>query len=263
VGDDQRRPNGESKRDLDEAIRDLADEDRRSLSGHPDPVTLLDFHEGKLSATAADRVEEHLALCAECARTVLDFAEFPHLEPPDEEYRMTPAEVERQRRAVEERLGVGAPSSFLRPAVLLPLAATFLVAAVALGIWGAGLQRRVAELEGPRGDVYLLGGLRAEDSLLRGGEEHTIPEWAERVMLYLTLPGGEEKHLRYEVDAVSDGGVPVLRGVRVEPDDDGTLALEIDAGSLPPGKYRFELFGVDGGERTSLSGFPIQIVEAE
>jgi hypothetical protein len=263
VRDDQRRPNGDSKRDLDEAIRELADDDRRSLSDHPDPVTLLDFHEGKLSAAAAGRVEEHLALCTECARAVLDFAQFPHLEPPDEEYRMTPAEVERQRRAVEERLGSGARSPLLQPAVLLPMAAAFFVAAVALGIWGAGLQRRVAELEGPRGDVYLLGGLRSEESPLRGGEEHAIPAWADRVMLYLTLPPEETGHRRYEVDVVSGAGEPVLREVRVEPDGDGTLALELDREALPPGEYRFDLFGADGAVRISLSRHPITIVEAE
>ncbi|HYU33933.1 MAG TPA: zf-HC2 domain-containing protein, partial [Thermoanaerobaculia bacterium] len=68
------------ERDLTAAVRDLAAALERGLGDHPAPGELLDFVAGDLSEAERERIEEHLALCRECARTALELAEPPGAE---------------------------------------------------------------------------------------------------------------------------------------------------------------------------------------
>lgn len=261
--DDNRSDRGAERPSLYDAIREMAAQDREALGEHPDPVTLLDYHEGKLPAAATERLQEHLALCPECSQTVLDFAEFPHLEPRTEAHRLTPADVERQRRALATRLETEARPSWQRHELLLPLAAAFLLAAVGLGVWGARLQSRLAGLEGPRGDEYVLGALLPEGSGVRGGEPRKIPSWARRVHVYLSLPPGEGELPAYEVDAVSEDGHRLLSGFRVERSPEGIFVLVLPRDELAEGKYRFDLYGIEEGARRKLATYRVAIGRRE
>lgn len=248
------------KPDLDDALRELAEEDRRSPGEHPDPVTLLDYHEGRLPEAETDRVQEHLARCPDCARAVLDFAAFPNLEPPTEEHRLTPADVQSRWRELRARLEAERRPAWQRHQVLLPLAAGLFVAAVGLGVWAGALRDRVERLEGPWGDAYPLG-LRPESAELRGGGVPEIPSGVERVVLYLPLVAEEREYPAYEVDGVGEGGRRVFGGVRVRRGPDGGFALPVAVESLPPGETVLELYGVAGGRREPLETYRVAVRE--
>lgn len=237
--------------------------DRRGdRPGHPDPVVLLDYHEGKLSADEADRVQEHLVHCPECSQVILDFADFPRLEPRTEAHRLTPAEVERQRRDLEARIERESRPAWQRHEVLLPLAATFLVAAAGLAVWGARLQVRIAELDGPRGDVYIVGQVAPEGALVRGSDVRRVPPWAGGVQFYLPLSPAEPEYPAYEVDVVSGSGRRVVTGLGVERTPEGGFGLQLPRGRLPDGRYRFELYGIRDGTRTGLETYSVAVAEA-
>lgn len=248
------------KPDLDDALRELAEEDRRGLGGHPDPVTLLDYHEGRLPEAEAERVQEHLARCPECAQAVLDFAAFPNLEPPTEEHRLTPADVQSRWREVQARLEAERRPVWQRHQVLLPLAAGLFVAVLGLGVWAGALRDRVERLEGPWGDAYPLA-LRPESAELRGGGFQEIPSGVERVVLYLPLVAEEREYPAYEVDAVGENGQRVFGGIRVRRGPDDGFALPMAVEDLPPGETIFELYGVEGRQREPLETYTVTLRE--
>lgn len=70
------------KTDLREAARALALSRRPLEADHPDAETLAAYSEGALPAAEAERLQDHLADCAECARLMLDFAALPGLSEP-------------------------------------------------------------------------------------------------------------------------------------------------------------------------------------
>jgi hypothetical protein len=247
------------KPDLDDAIRELAAEDRETLAEHPDPEALLAYHEGALAEDQADRVQEHLARCPDCAQAVLDFAAFPGLEPPGAEHRLSPAEVRSRWRELERRLARPARPVWQRHHVLLPLAAAFFLAAVGLAVWAGSLRERVERLEGPRGDVFVVGALRPEGASLRGGEPPEVPDWAGRVVVYLPLPPGGSDHPAYEVDAVSRAGRRVLAGLPVRPSPEGLVALDLPRELLGEGEVTFELFGLERGSRREVARYPLSV----
>jgi hypothetical protein len=85
-----------------EELRELAEQARHRLSVHPGPEDLLTYHAGALPCEAAGKLQEHLALCPACARTVRDLSAFPHVEPDREEDRLSRAEL----AAAWSRLGL-------------------------------------------------------------------------------------------------------------------------------------------------------------
>lgn len=248
------------KPDLDDALRELAEEDRRGLAEHPDPVTLLDYHERRLPEAEADRVQEHLARCPECARAVLDFAAFPDLEPPTEEHRLTPADVQSRWRELRARLEAERRPVWQRHQVLLPLAAGLFVAVVGLGVWAGALRERVERLEGPRGDVYPVS-LRPESAGQRGGEAEVIPAWAGDVALHLAWVPGEQEYRAYEVDASGEGGRRVLAGEPVQHLPDGGFLLFLPRRLLPAGELTLKLYGLANGTREELETYRLAVEE--
>jgi hypothetical protein len=250
------------KPDLDDALRELAEEDRRGLAEHPDPVTLLDYHEGRLPEPEADRVQEHLARCPECAQAVLDFAAFPDLEPPTEEHRLTPADIQSRWRELRAQLEAERRPVWQRHQVLLPLAAGLFLAVLGLAVWAGALRERVERLEGPRGDVYAVS-LRPESSGLRGGEVQEVPIGVEWVALYLSRVQGEQEYRAYEVDASGEGGRRVLAGEPIERLSEGGFLLLLPRRLLPAGELTLELYGLADGRREELETYRLAVKEAE
>lgn len=229
--------------------------------GHPPPDELLDYHEGALSPGAEERVREHLVHCRECSDAVLDFAAFPALEPPEEGRRLTKRNLDERWRELSLELDRRARPAWQRHEVLLPLAAVLLVAAVALGAWGVGLQRQVAELQGPRSDTYLVADLRPEGRTFRGGGEVVeVPAWAERLAVLLPVAPGELEGLSdFTVTVRGPRGGTVVEGVRVRPNPEGDFTLTLPRRLLPPGEYRVELRGARGGERVPVARYPVTV----
>ena len=89
---------------LNPKLRDLADRERRNLGPHPTPEQLADYHAEKLSAEEEERIQEHLALCPECAELFLDLVDFASPEPARDISGLTDEEVDAAWQDMRARL---------------------------------------------------------------------------------------------------------------------------------------------------------------
>lgn len=240
------------ERNLTAAVQDLAVALERGLGDHPAPGELLDFLAGDLSEGGRERIEDHLALCRACARTALELAGSSELEAAPAGALLT----EKELAAEWERFrGALAATPARRTAAMrgVPwaLAAGLLLAVVGLGWWVGELAREVRRLSAPRGDMVVADLLpvaaRERAAGEDEGEEVPVPAWAERVVLLLALadPGAAAEY-RVEIAGADGGGGRQIRGLRRDPD--GTLALDLPARMLRPGRYRIRLFTAEGGK---------------
>lgn len=228
-------------------------------SEHPAPDELLAYHEGRLSGDAAERVQEHLARCEACSGAVLDFAGFPGLEPPDESHRLSRTEVDARWRSLERELDARRRPVWRRSEVLLPMAALFFCATIGLALWVSALRQQVDALRGPRGDVYVMADLRPDGGATRGGADaRRLPPWAERVVVLLGLaPGADYGSYEVELSRAEGGGRSTLPVFQTP---EGGFAVEVPADLVDsPGRYRFELYGLDGGRRERLAEYSLEI----
>lgn len=244
----------------DETLRRAGGDPPPDPGEHPPPDELLAYHEGRLSADDVERIQEHLVQCGACSGVVLDFARFPRLEPPDESHRLSGAEVEERWQSLERELGARRRPLWRRSEVLLPLAALFFFATLGLALWVSALRQEVDALRAPRGDVYVMADLRPDGGATRGGTDaRRLPPWAERVVVLLALAPGAD-YGTYEVELSREGGGGGLSTLPVFQTPEGGFAVEVPADLVEsPGRYRFELYGLEGGRRESLAEYSLEI----
>lgn len=114
----------DDKPSLSEAIRLLAERDRRSLGAHPKIEELAAYHAGELEPQAAARVREHISVCRECSDLLLDLINFADLTPPPGEPDLTDDEMEQDWQALRARMGEGKaeePKEPVRPTEVVPI----------------------------------------------------------------------------------------------------------------------------------------------
>jgi hypothetical protein len=89
---------------------------RRSGQGHPAVEELVAYHQDELAGEARELLQDHLALCKDCARLLLDLEGFADLEPPSESHRLLDADVEEAKAALKARLRAesSSPARLLR-----------------------------------------------------------------------------------------------------------------------------------------------------
>jgi hypothetical protein len=227
---------------------------RTSRTEHPAPHELLAYHEKSLTEDAKERIRDHLVVCEECSRVILDFAAFPRIEPRDERNRMSADDLEDQWQDLEQALAARRPV-WQRHQVLLPLAAMFFAAAIGLGLWTADLQERIESLEGPSGAVFVAAELRPGGDDTRGeGETIEVPPWARQVLILLNVIVDAD-YDRYGVDVFASGRGRILTGVPVQKGPEGGFAISLPRSDLAAGEGRIELFGVRDGRRVLLADY--------
>ncbi len=216
---------------------------------HPAPEELLDYHLGDLAAADRERIQDHLVLCETCSRTVLDLESFPDVEPAREVDRLSQFELAADWKRFRERTSAEPFRPAAQPRFAWALAASLLVAALGLSVWGVRLREQVRELSGPRTDVFVadLVPLGLEVRGPEAGEVVRVPAWAGRVLLLLNL-AGRPSYPEYEVHVLAPAGDAVWSRRGLRPSLDGTFALEVPADLLAGGAHRIRLLGVgDGG----------------
>jgi len=57
-------------------LHQLRQDNQQRDDGHPKTATLRDYHRGRLPTAQADEVQEHLAICPECADLFLGLVNF-------------------------------------------------------------------------------------------------------------------------------------------------------------------------------------------
>lgn len=89
---------------IDAPVRAYAAGQRRSRGGHPPVKELVAYHREELTAAARELLRDHLALCEDCARLLLDLESFSDLEPPTEAHRLSDDDVEEAMEAMKARI---------------------------------------------------------------------------------------------------------------------------------------------------------------
>jgi len=267
------------------ALHLLAEDERRRSDAHPEPDDLLAYHAGELSEEERERLQDHLAVCPRCARTVLDLASFPAIEPADPAREISDSEVAGARAALDRRLAEErpladpvplahrqkareAPSGIPRTAVF-PLAAVFLATVLGLSFWIVslrgelrGLEATVAELRTPAAGFEIRNPVPVASFRQRGEEPETLLLSADEPVHLLTLDVALLDHPlfpAYALELAGEDGEILWRQDDARLTEDGTVNLRLPHAFLPPGDYRIRLLGVDGGERTPLEEYPIRI----
>jgi hypothetical protein len=228
---------------------------------HPAPEDLLDYHAGDLPPEERERIQDHLALCRDCVRVVLDLDSFPDVEPVRKEDRLTDREVAAEWRRFATRTRAPRLPRWAPSPLPLALAATLLIAVVGLSLWVARLRNEVSRLSAPRADVYIADLVPQGETVERaeGREEAVrVPAWADHVLLILNL-ADPSSYPEYRVEIEKADGAEVWSRDGVRRSADGTFALEVPRRLLPAGSYRIRLSGSRGGAEEPVAEYGARI----
>lgn len=276
-----------SRETIDASVRAYAAEKRQSLDAHPEADELAAYHRGGLDEGRRESIRDHLALCGDCTRLVLDLASFSELEPPSEEYRLTDDDVADLRAKVGARLDDGeprAPGKLLdftprtappepeeapRQVRAIPwwyhtVAAALLVAVVGLSLQVMELRRSVGGVPAgnlPSRDNYRPISLVPSDEDLRGGVQGQSACAASGGGLFVILTYLEKTtYSTYRVDISDDQG-QLLSTIEDRRLLDDLVTLIFPAEHQKPGEYRLKLYGSSGGEFEPLADYDLTLLD--
>jgi hypothetical protein len=216
-----------------------------------------------------EQVQDHLALCRDCSGLLLDLAAFPDLEPPAGVPALSDEEVAAALRRLQPRLettggkvvpfrpeSAPGPAPVSRYAYVLAAAMAFLIVGL---FWRVvSLNRTVQNLSAPRFDVALVDLVPSTEVSRAGGvEEKVVPRGGERFFLLLNLRE-EPSQSSFEADLLDSKGALLWKG-RAEGGPKTSFTLDMPRRLTPPGSYRVDLYGVEGGERTKLADFLFEV----
>lgn len=263
----------DDKPSLSEAIRLLAERDRRSLGAHPKIEELAAYHAGELEPQAVARVREHISVCRECSDLLLDLINFADLTPPPGEPDLTDDEMEQDWQALRARMGEGNTEEPARPKEVVPIrsAATapapglsrtspwLPVAASLLAVLGLSFglyqsykaneyAQRLKTLQEPR----VVEAVNAhKNDAVRGnaGAETESPASlsSEQGGVVFLFPDLEKESLKYQIEILRDGKVRWSGTATTQESQPlEEISIEIPGGFLEPGSYKLRLLRGDG-----------------
>lgn len=265
---------------LEPTLRALVTRDRRGLSQHPTPETLVAYHAGELPNVEEEQLRDHLALCPECAELLLDLVSFADFNPPEETAPLADSEVEAAWQKVQPQIvdsGIPVVRSIREiqraaAAGLVPrqrlmqayaLAATLFLGVVGLSVWGVSLKRQIVDRSKPQSDVEIAYAVSIHDST-RGSDakEEIKAPGRGRFVVRLQPAVSPEEFSQYpdfaaEIQKAGSGGIITsLAGLRLR---DEMFSIELPGQFFPPGVYLVNLYGVDKNRRDKLDTFSFQI----
>lgn len=227
----------QGERDLTASIRELSATLERDLRDHPAPEELQDFLAGDLPADQRERIEEHLALCRDCARAAVELAEVPEIQPEKRGELVTEAEIEAQWKRFQTAV---APPPARRFRGIEALAAVLLLALLGMTAW-AFLRESQSQT-----DMFLVDLPHAGSTTTRGlVKTVSLPSWAGRVQLVIDLPYQTPEYPEYHVEIRMKGGRRVSSD-RVYQQEDGTLTVQVSRRRLPEGAYEIRVADPQG-----------------
>lgn len=228
-------------------LRAYAAEQRQALPEHPTPDELLDYHLGDVTPEQRERIQDHLALCPDCTRAVLDFVEFPNILPAG----VRSADMDAAWVRLRERTFAAAPAAVRQPrASRRRASAMSLIAASLLVASLVGYQ--IGKIgSAPEGQPFtpLLIEEETERSV-SGPEEIRVPDSVRGPLPLILLPQDTEGFTRFDVE-ILQFGQPRWRqtGLRAGPNGQINIYVPRD---LPSGPSVIRLYGVGEGEPTQL-----------
>lgn len=242
--------------DIRSSLRGLADRQRESLDGHPGPEILLAYHEGELDPGEAERVQDHLALCPDCTRVILEMAELAGVEP-SLEGQLSGEEMARLWPTVQSRLSAERPAA---PRWPLALAAALLLAVVGLSVWALSLREANRRLSQPRVNVTLQDLVPLAEERLREGAGTETPRLRQGGSAVLVLNLADLRPFsRYRIDIVGPDGRVLWSSEEPARSSRGNFTVELQPGFLPAGRYRVHLLGLEDGREELLAEYRLEI----
>lgn len=241
---------------------------------HPEPETLAAYHAGELPEGEAQRLQDHLLSCRDCAALLLDLDGLA--DPGFGASSLSTADQEALwGRIAGEIQGEKAPalapvaplrhpsrpsrSAAPQPRWLQALAAALLVATVGLSLWVVSLRRSVDSLGRPEPNapvIDLYSGTSRSAGSPRPGA--TIPRGF-RFFTVILHPPQARSTSRYRVEIDRAGGGTVWSRDGVAPDPLGPLPLTLTRSLLGPGEYRILLFDGTGTPKEPLVDYGLRI----
>lgn len=267
--------------ELDDAltlgVRQMAAEARDNLKEHPSPDTLLAYDAEELSEDESTRVREHLAVCPDCARTVLDLASFPEIEPGPGVEPLSPEAEKAQWQRVLDRLeeeearkGEARGTGGGRWGGVHLLAAVLGAIGLGLGLWVAWLHVQPA---GPGAGGSRAGANVFEIDLVpvgapvaRSEEGVQVPAGMDSILLRLNLgnlrPFDDVRvTVRREGGEAADQVVWEREGLIRNPQ--GHFSVHLPREALPAGSYGIELLGEVDGQTEDLAIYELRLQYGE
>lgn len=247
--------------ELRDAMQEIAG---RDLDAHPDPKRLAAYHSGQageLSPEEKGRVQDHLALCRECAALLLDL---DGLADPDFGVGADLSGKEAVWRSLKEEMAPPAPVVPLRrparssPRWLQALAASLLIATFGLSFWVASLRRELSTLDAnaPVLDLYS-GTARGEGS---PAPIVTVPAGG-RSFILIPNSASHRRYERYRFEILRGRGGKVWEGEieRNPPPLDNFNSVSVPRRAVEPGDYRFRLFGRRGDREELIEEYVFRV----
>ncbi len=265
----------DSRQTLQEAMATLT---AVALDGqdHPTPEELLAYHAGELSEEAHEHVRTHVAWCRDCARTVLDLASWPEVELREASLERTADEEAADWQAIRRRLADRdeAPGPAPKPPVrerprarrrfyepVHLLAAALLVAVVGLSFQLTRLTRQVAELTGPRANVFVTDLESVTAAARREGDQlrtTRVPDGMEIVVFLLVEDDGRpfDDHA-VEIRDAAGRVFWRYRGLRSPPEGGFSVSVPVDV--LPSDEIEIRLYGLADGDQELVATYRTRI----
>jgi hypothetical protein len=237
---------------------------------HPEPETLAAYHAGELGESEAQRLQDHLLACRECAALLLDLDGLADpgfgagsLSAVDQEalWGRIQGEIQQAESPVlAPVIPLRRPSrSAPQPRWLQALAAALLVATVGLSLWVVSLRRTVETLNRPEPNAPVIdlysGASRSAGS---PSPTATIPRDFRFFTVILHPPHSRSTN-RYRVEITRAGGGNVWSRDGVAPDPLGPLPLTLTRSLIGPGEYRIRLFDGTGNPREPLVDYGLRV----
>jgi hypothetical protein len=234
----------EEKAVLRDAVRALAAEARSVEKDHPMPDELVDYQAGDLNQQERARIQDHLALCPDCARALLAMDAFPDAGALPAAERPSGRDLAAAWERFQDRTGPRWPARRRPFRVRVPrygLAAALAAAIVALAFHSGRLWEGSAH-----GALQVVDLPLAGDAVRSGGGEVPVrlEPWAQGLVLLLPV-GGKEGGTGpgHEVVITAADGRERWRESGLRGGPDGTLVLLVPRQRLPPGAYHVRLYG--------------------
>jgi Putative zinc-finger len=244
--------------EMKDALQGLA---HRGLDAHPDPERLAAYHFGELSPEEEGRIQDHLALCRECAALLLDL---DGLADPDFGAGVDLTGKEAVWQSLKEEVAPPAWVVPLRrpvrssPRWLQALAASLLIATLGLSLWVASLRRELSTLDAnaPVLDLYSGTG-RGEGS---PSPILTVPSGG-RSFILIPNSARHRRHERYRFEILRGRGGKVWDGPieRNPPPLDNFNSVSVPRRAIEPGDYRFRLFGRNGDREEMIEEYAFRV----
>jgi hypothetical protein len=236
---------------------------------HPEPETLAAYHTGELGESEAQRLQDHLLACRECAALLVDLDGLA--DPGFGAGSLSAADQEALWGRIQEETGqaegpMPAIVPFRRPSRFAPqprwlqaLAAALLVATVGLSAWVASLRRTVEALGRPEPNAPVIDLYSGASRSAGSPQPVAVVPRDFRFFTVILHPPHSRSTNRYRVEITRAGGGSVWSRDGVAPDPLGPLPLTLTRSLIGPGEYRIRLFDGTGNPREPLVDYGLRV----